>query len=342
MKKIKPNFIVPSAALVLGKRDITHYEVINKDPEIGDVIVGKVSYIGQHGNLENKEGRIHKLYDGTIGIFVFGNRYATKYYEGIVPKKFRTGVDMLARSGMVGEALSKSAGIKDPTRIEVLGYVWDKKKECILNTKNYPILQPRRKTKTKSRAKLILSIGTSMDSGKSTTAAAIIWSLKTAGHNVIGSKITGTASLKDILLMEDSGAKPVCDFTYLGYPSTYKLNEEELLQIFDKIDLQYANNPNRYWVVEIADGIIQRDTAILLKSMAIRERIYRLVFSAYDALGAIGGIKTLRDEFELTPDAISGICTSSSLGLQEIMVNTQIPVIENVGNNLRKVCELLI
>jgi hypothetical protein len=35
------------------------------------------------------------------------------------------------------------------------------------------------------------------------------------GKKVRASKITGTASLKDILLMNDAGANPYADFTYL-------------------------------------------------------------------------------------------------------------------------------
>ena len=70
------------------------------------------------------------------------------------------------------------------------------------------------------------------------------------GHTVRAAKITGTASLKDILLMEDNGASPVADFTYLGYPSTYMLDEPDLLHIFDTLDLKYANSPKNFWVVD--------------------------------------------------------------------------------------------
>jgi len=65
-----------------------------------------------------------------------------------------------------------------------------------------------------------------MNSGKSLTAAAICWALSAMGHKVRGCKVTGTASLKDILHMEDAGASPVADFTYFGYPSTFLLEQE--------------------------------------------------------------------------------------------------------------------
>jgi hypothetical protein len=94
--------------------------------------------------------------------------------------------------------------------------------------------------------------------------------------------------------MEDNGASPVADFTFLGYPSTYMLEEKDLLHIFNSLDLKYANNTKNYWVVEIADGVLQRETAILLQSKDIRSRIHKLIFCANDTFGAIGGLKVLK------------------------------------------------
>jgi len=181
-----------------------------------------------------------------------------------------------------------------------------------------------------------------MNSGKSMTAAAACWAPNAMGHVVRGSKVTATASLKDILLMEDSGARPVADFTYLGHPSTYLLPEDELLQVFDYLDLKYANDPRNYWVVEIADGILQRETAMLLAADRVRSRIHRLVFCAGDAFGAIGGLRVLQDRFGLTPDAISGVCSSSPLSVRELREFTDVPVFNNLQRNLRHLSEILL
>ena len=61
------------------------------------------------------------------------------------------------------------------------------------------------------------------------------------------------------------------------------------------------------WVVELADGVLQSETAMLLASPEVQSRIHRLVFCAGDALGCIGGLKVLQDRFGLVPHAISGI-----------------------------------
>jgi hypothetical protein len=211
-----------------------------------------------------------------------------------------------------------------------------------LNTRRFSKVAPRSRKKTKDRAKMVLSIGTSMNSGKSMTAAACCWALRTMGHTVRGAKVTGTASLKDILLMEDNGASPVADFTHLGFPSTYMLEESDLLHIFNMLDLRFANNAKNYWVVEIADGILQRETAMLLRSDEVRSRIHRLIFSAYDAFGVIGGLRVLKDEFDLVPDAISGVCSSSPLGIREFRGYADVPVFNNVQRDLKQLADILL
>jgi len=265
MKKTDRGFILPSAALTIRRSQVKYYMPSDKSPAIGDIVYGRICLIGQHSSLENAWGRIHMIHDGTKAVFVFGNRYAPDYYEGLLPKKIKTEVDLLARSGLIGIAKNKNSLIKDPTRVKILGYVCDKSGN-ILNTRNFPLIKAKNTVKKLPRAKMILVCGTSMNSGKSMAAAACCWALTSMGYNVRASKITGTASLKDILHMNDAGASPYADFTYLGYSSTYMLSKDELLYIFNQLDLKYANNPKNFWVVELADGIIQRETRMLLGS----------------------------------------------------------------------------
>ena len=272
MERIKSLLFVPSAAIGLKQKQMRFFRPVDCPPKVGDLVYGTVTYMGAHSTLENKQGRIHVINDGSKGAFVFGTRYAPDAYEGFVPETCPTEVDMLARSGIVGRVIRKNANYKDPTRIRVHGYVCDKE-GTILNTRAFPLLSPPKKTEmTPRRAKLILVVGTAMNSGKSLTAAAICWALAAMGHKVRGCKVTGTASLKDILHMEDAGACTIADFSYFGYPSTYMLEKDELFAIFRNLDLKYANNPSNYWVVELADGILQRETAMLLSMDEVRSR----------------------------------------------------------------------
>jgi hypothetical protein len=142
--------------------------------------------------------------------------------------------------------------------------------------------------------------------------------------------------------MNDAGASHYSDFTYLGLPSTYLLDHSELLHIFNTLDLKYANNPKNYWVVEFADGIIQRETAMLLESEEVRQRIHRLIFCANDAFGAIGGLQLLRDRFGLSPAAISGVCSSSPLHIRELSEFTTIPVFNSADPDGKMIADLLV
>lgn len=341
MKKLQPGFIVPSGVFTVNRKKMAGYVPIDSAPKVGDIIYGVVETLGQHSQLENKSARIHKINTGTRAVFVFGNRYAPDYYEATIPTKVVEVADLSARSGVISHVNCKNDRVMSPTRIKLLGHVCDKSGKK-LNTLDFPIIKPTKDTKTSKRSKLILVTGTAMNAGKSQTAATVCWALATAGYNVRASKVTGTASLKDILFMEDCGASIVNDFTHFGYPSTYMLSEDEILGIFNKTDLKYANNPSNFWVVEIADGILQRETAMLLGSKEVQSRIHKLVFAAYDSMGAIGGVKVLKELYGLTPDAISGVCSSSPLGLEEMKRFCNIPVFNNMNWDLKKILGCII
>ena len=341
IKRINRGLIFPSAAFTVRPRQVKFYCLSGKPPRVGDVVYGVVDRIGQHSSLENASGRIHEIHHGTKAVFIFGNRYAPDFFEGLVPDKMVSGADLLARSGMIGVVKTKNSLVKDATRVNVLGYICDERGN-ILNTRDCPLVKPRSTIKKQPRSPMILVCGTSMNSGKSMAAAACCWALKSLGYNVRASKVTGTASLKDILHMNDAGADPYADFTYLGYPSTYMLSEAQLLDIFNNLDLKYANNPKNFWVVELADGVIQRETAMLLSSGQVVQRIHKLIFCSYDAFGAIGGLRTLSERFNLVPDAVSGVCSSSPLLIRELSAFTNIPVFNSVETDVNRLGEILL
>jgi len=340
MEKLSKGYIIPSAAYDISKKIIKDIVRMDKSPAVGDVAYGVVTRIGQHSSLENSYGRIHNIFQGSTGAFVFGNRYAPDYYEGLIPEGWTDEVDLLARSGVIGLVKTKSSKVIDPTRIKLLGYACDKEGK-IVNTKDYPLIVPKMKEKKFPRSKMILVVGTAMNSGKSAAAVSCCWALSASGYEVRGAKVTGTASLKDILYMNDAGATHFADFSFLGYPSTYLLPEEEMLHIFNSIDLKFGNNKENYWVVEFADGINQRETSLLLKSEAVRKRIHKLIFCAADAFGAIGGLDVLEKQFNLIPDAISGVCSSSPLHVQELKKYTEVPVFNSKNADRKMLVNIL-
>ncbi len=341
MNTIQQNCIIPSAAFSVPTKFIKRYcQLPEYIPQVGDLVYGEISSLGFHKSIESVSARIHTIHDHTRAIFVFGNRYAPDHYEGLVPNETLEEVDMLARSGIIGKVEAVNELIANPTRVKLLGYICTNSGE-VVNTRDFKLINPRHSELRQPRSKIILSIGAAMNSGKSYAASACCYALSSANKAVRAAKVTGTASLKDILLMQDCGAKHVVDFTSFGYPSTYMLSEEELLNIFKQIDAKYGNNPKNYLVIEFADGIFQRETSILLRNPEILERLHRIVFCASDAAGVAGGLNILKNSFNIVPHAISGLCSSSPLAIREITSFTDIPILKSMEKDYLSIYRLI-
>lgn len=341
MKTIRQNCIIPSAAFAIPKKLIKQYDDLpEKLPTVGDLVFGEVCLLGHHTTLESRSARIHTIHDRTRAVFVFGNRYAPDYYEGLVPQAIGDTVDLLARSGLVGEMKCQNELIRSPTKVRMLGYVCDSTGK-VVNTRDHVLINPRKRERNGPGARVILCIGTTMNSGKSYAAAACCYALSSMDKTVRAAKITGTAGLKDILLMEDCGAQHVADFSYCGFPSTYMLEREDLIGIFRAVDMKYGNNPRNYLVIEFADGIFQRETAMLFQEPEVRSRIHKIVFCAADAAGVLGGLRALKESFGMTPCAISGLCSSSPLAMREIAEFTEVPILKSMERDFKAIYRII-
>lgn len=344
VKRIKPNCVIPSSAFSVPRSKVKFYSPsIKKIPEVGDLVLGEIIEIGHHKRIENKSARLHTLQIGTRCIFTFGNRYAPDQYEGLVPKGFCGGgdnVELFSQGGVIGEVVARNQAMREPSKVHILGYVCDYDGN-IVNTKNSVLIKPKTIERKKGGAKIILCIGSTMNSGKTQAAAACCHALSCKGKKVRAAKITGTASLKDILLMNDSGAEYIADFTYFGYPSSYMMESTVLKWMFQSFDMKYGNNPKNYLVIEFADGIFQRETAMLLMMPEIRKRLHKVVFCAPDSSAVFGGIHILREFFDLIPDAISGLCSSSPLAMREIRTFTDMPILQSIDGNYNSIFEVI-
>lgn len=163
-----------------------------------------------------------------------------------------------------------------------------------------------------------------MDSGKTRTVASIIKGLREEGYSVAGIKLTGTASGKDTLSMLDAGACAALDFVDGGLPSTYLCNLDELLNLHFTLLSHAAAKGASFAVIEIADGLLQNETAALLQNPRFTQTVNAWVFAAGDPLGAAGGVRVLRS-WGIQPVAISGVVTMSSLAIREAQTATGLP-----------------
>ena len=306
-------------------------------PRIGDLVLAEVQHLGRHYRMEVRTGHTMALFPGDHIVGAFGNRYATDQYEGYVPTRPVEACDLLSVGGVCGEVASQHASMVDPTRLRIVGLVSDKDErpinQCAFGLPPY-VVGDRLES---SAAEVILVVGSAMNSGKTTAAGTLARALSRANFSVAAGKITGTAAGKDGRFYEACGAWPVLDFTSAGYPSTYMLGLEELLGIYKSIlgNLRTAN-PD-YIILEIADGILQRETRMMLGSEVIRGSVDHVFFAASDSLSAEHGVRSVR-EYGLPLRAIAGSVTQSPLASREAEEAVGMPCmsIERIMNGTLK------
>jgi hypothetical protein len=246
-----------------------------KSPRAGDLVAAEVLSIGKHNLIEDRTGISHHIFPGDRIISTFGNRYATDQYEGYVPERTPDEFDLLSVGGVCGHVVSQHTTMPSPTRLRFLGFVTDLQEQP-LNSAQFGL--PRRTPN--GTCEVILVVGSSMNSGKTTTVGTLVRALSRAGLRVCAAKITGTAAGKDGRYFASCGAARVLDFTDVGYPSTYLLDLHELLDIFATLLAHLQDETPDYIVIEVADGIFQRETRMLLESVRFRAHINHVFFAA--------------------------------------------------------------
>lgn len=313
-------------------KDVNAHKI---DPEIpynytavaGDVAVFEVLRIGKHRNVQGDSKRNTAIVPGDKIMAAFGTRYATEQFEGYLPENINQELHILGAGGTVGVLASMHCKFKDigPTTLRFIGFAKDHYGN-IINTKKIKEKEQVKFTGAAAAAtKVILSLGSSMDSGKTTSAAYLVHGLKKAGYKVAYIKLTGTVYTKDADLASDLGADIVSDFGDFGFPSTYMCDEEELLNLYESVlSKVLIKNPD-YVIMEIADGLYERETKMLLTSSIFKQTIEAVIFSAGDSLAAINGVSTLHS-WGLFPSALSGLFTASPLLMREVKENTTVPV----------------
>jgi len=310
-------------------RDIKTYK-LNTDivntykMKAGDLAVFEVIELGRHETSQMIDNKNHAIFPGDHLLAAFADRYATSQFEGYVPEGPRELYHILGAGGVIGIVKSKHWSLKDiePTTVRLVGYCCDDNGN-VLNSKFYK--KERKKFRGDVPGKVILSIGSTMDSGKTTTAAYVSRGLKKAGLRVAFIKLTGTCYTRDREFVLDCGADFALDFSEMGYPSTYMCSKEEILDIYQSLLDRLAPERPDYIVMEIADGLMQRETEFLLTDKGFMETIDKVVFSCGDSLSAFHGVQLLR-EWGIEVAAICGRFTMSPLLVQEVQTHVKLPV----------------
>ena len=176
------------------------------------------------------------------------------------------------------------------TKIKPIGLLGDKSGER-LNLSRYRVPASSRRPQIPA----ILSLGTSMNAGKTLTATSLVRGFKRMGFRVAALKITGTGAGGDMWIVGDAGADVSLDFTDAGFASTYLAPIQAIEEGCYRLMNYAAAAGCDVAVIEIADGLQQIETMQLIRSQAIQQLAIGTVFCGYDAMGAKYGVDTLRD-----------------------------------------------
>lgn len=320
---------VPLAAI--RALDLTA-EGARRSPRAGDLVLAQVDRLGHHKRLELRNGRRAQLFEGDHVVVCYGNRYAPDQFEAEVPAD--TGpCDLVAAGGIASRLLELHSAIGAPTQITPVGLICDARGQRI-NLERWALPELG---DSYTRPPTYAVVGSVMNSGKTTTAANLIKGLSAAGHRVGACKVTGTGAGGDIWHMVDSGADTVLDFTAAGLASTYLAADGHVEGVFTLLTRHLAAAGVDVIVVEVADGVFQRETAALLASSVFQQGVDGILFAGNDALGAASGVEALR-KLGFRVLGVSGTLTASPLAIREARAATDVPVLDIAG--LRDVSRL--
>lgn len=321
--RIKKTYICRDVA----SQHINFKTELSYKPQVGDVGVFEIVKLGKHKSMQSDTKRNATILPGDWIMAAFGTRYATEQFEGYVPEDCNRELHILGAGGTVGVIESMHDKFSDigPTTLKFIGTVTEDQGQVINTKAMYRQQLTGFSGETAKTTKVILSVGSSMDSGKTTSAAFLVRGLRKAGHSVAFIKLTGTVYTKDCDLNYDLGAGITADFGDLGFPSTYMCNEQELLNLYESLLRRVMIVKPDYVLMEIADGLYQRETKLLLNNHRLMDTVYAVLFSAGDSLAAINGINVL-NSWGIRPFAISGLLTASPLLIKEVKENCSLPV----------------
>lgn len=288
-------------------------------PRTGDLVLARIDEIGKQTKLELTDGRRAHMFPGDEIIICYGNRYAPDQFEAQIGDDLAP-CDLVAAGGLASVELSRHARMKPPTQITPIGLLGDAKGQR-LNLSQFTV----KASEHMPPIPAVLSLGTSMNAGKTLTATSLVRGFKRLGFKVAALKITGTGAGGDMWIVRDAGADVSLDFTDAGYASTYLIDIPAIEAATYRLMNYAASKGCEVAVIEIADGLQQLETSQLIHSEAILDVTIGTVFAAYDAMGAKYGVDMLRKAGHAVL-GMSGRLGQSPLGVREAEASTGLRV----------------
>jgi hypothetical protein len=323
--------VVDKIASVAQACGLSHEVRISTDipSEEGVVVVVEVlTNKSTYNTLELTSGRMAKVGKGDIVVGALGHRKALFGYSGHVPPSLQAGdvIQMLNIGGVLGVCDSINPDKGKPFDCRVLGVAL-----------NFPYLGERigvparvgfrrldLQAKLDARQVPVVALaGTCMEAGKTAAACAIISRMRHRGLVIDAFKATGVSLRRDVLAMEDAGARRSAIFTDLGVVTTTRVNGPALTRTM--LTELSAGKPDVI-VFELGDGILGTyGVDAILECPDIRTALTGVVLSANDPVAAWGGVKLLRDRFGIEPCVVTGPSTDNQVGVEIITTQMGVP-----------------
>ncbi len=277
------------------------------DWNTGDYVVGEVTETTRSTLVELATGRMIEVAKGDLMLGALGIRAATLEAVGSWQDVGNDGaMQAMTAAGLFGRVTSQSTFINKPIDLQYRGHVTRSGNKVQMQDFVVPAGEMA------IQCPVLLLIGTSMSSGKTTSARVIIRRLKQMGLRVAGAKLTGAGRYRDILAMSDAGADAIFDFVDAGLPSTVcdeSVYREALRNLLGRIA---ETNPDVLVAEAGASPLEPYNGEVAVEET--RDLVRCTVLCASDPYAVVGVTKG----FGFEPDLVSGVATSTSAGVQVI------------------------
>ena len=292
------------------------------------VVVELLSSKANYYTLELTSGRMAKVNKGDIVVGALGHRKALFGFSGHVPETLKAGdvIQMLNIGGVLGICDSANPDKGKPFDCKVLGVVltfpYLGERIGVPARAGYRKLDLSAPLETHGVPVVALA-GTCMEAGKTAAACQMVSRMRHRGLTVDVFKATGVSLRRDILAMEDAGARNSMIFTDLGIITTTRAVGPALTRTM--ITDISAKKPDVI-VFELGDGILGTyGVDSILECDDIRKALTGVVLSANDPVAAWGGVKLLRERFGIEPCAVTGPATDNAVGVEIIREQMKVP-----------------
>lgn len=299
------------------------------------VVVEILTDKSTYNTLELTSGRMAKLGKGDVVVGALGTRKALFGYSGHVPASIKPGdiIQMLNIGGVLGICDSATPDKGKPFDCRVLGVVL-----------HFPYLGERIGVPARAGFRpldftaplitqgvpVIALAGTCMEAGKTAAAAAIVARMRHRGLIVDAFKATGVSLRRDIMAFEDAGARKTMIFTDLGVITTTPRTGPALTRTM--LTELAAGKPDVI-VFELGDGLLGAyGVDAILDCEDIRKALTGVVLSANDPVAAWGGVKLLRERFQVEPCLVTGPATDNQVGIDIIEQQTGVTAFNAISN----------